>query len=373
MPRAIGFACARRTKHTHRGRSCSYILRHISPRIMTIPRDAAVTGELRFNVYLAACAGPRGRSHPVKAWTEIAQTDVSGLYNITDDPKQADLILFVDLHLNRDWRLTSLRSHELVREFRDKVLVYDERDHPWIAIPGLFCSMPARDFDLERQIACGYYGLTRMNGQPDAEECSSPDLLFSFMGSCSHPCRREVLRLSHPRAHVEDTSGFVFYDCPDPKVYERQRNRYLLSMRRSKFILCPRGNGTGSFRLYETLASGRVPVIISDDWVPPAEVDWSALSLRVPESEIASIPSILEQAERCFPKMSAAAHATYRDRFAPEIIFHRFMQSCRELLSRRAPALGSRRGLRYWRLGAGFAEYRVRVAGGKILRACGLR
>jgi len=342
---------------------------------MTMPRKSVEIGKRPFSVYLAACAAPRDQSPPVLAWKEIAQADVSGLYQITDDPGLADLILFVDLHLNRQWRLRSLRNHPLVLEFRDKVLVYDERDHPWIAIPGLFCSMPATDFDPERQIACGYYGLSRMKGQPDADtgRRSPPDLLFSFMGSCSHPCRREVLRLSHPRAHVEDTSGFVFYDCPDPELYERQRNRYLSTMRRSKFVLCPRGAGTGSVRLFETLASGRVPVIISDDWVAPEEVHWPTLSIRVPESEIASIPLRLEEAESRFPEMSAAALAAYKDQYTPEIIFHRFMQSCRELLSRRAPALGARRGLRYWRIGAAVAEYRVRVAGGKILRACGLR
>ena len=32
-------------------------------------------------------------------------------------------------------------------------------------------------------------------------------------------------------------------------------------MFRSKFFLCPRGTGTSSIRLYETLSAGRVPVI----------------------------------------------------------------------------------------------------------------
>jgi len=328
--------------------------------------------ERQFRVYLAACAAEHDRSPVVQGWKTIAQADTSGLYALTDDPAEADLILFVDLHLNQDWRLMSLRQDELVRQFRQKVLVYDERDHPWIVLPGLFCSMPAADFDGQRQIACGYYGLSLQKGQPDGVPDQSPDLLFSFMGGCSHPCRREVLRLSHPRGLVEDTSGFCFYDCPDLQKYDDRRGRFLSTIKRSKFVLCPRGAGTASVRLFETLACGRVPVIISDDWVAPANVNWPALSIRVAESEIASIPTILEKAEKRFPEMSRAAMAAYEDQYAPGVIFHRMMQSCRQLLSRQATALGSRRGLRYWKIGVGVAEYRCRVLGGKILRACGL-
>lgn len=322
------------------------------------------------HVYLAACAGPRDRSPVVRAWQEAAARDRYGIHRPTDDPEAADLILFVDLHLCADWRLQPLLAHPLLRAHRRKTLVYDERDHPWCAVPGLYCSMPAPTFDARVQRACAYYGALRFEG-PQAE--TAPDLLFSFLGSRSHPMRREVLRLSHPRAVVEDTSGFVFYDRSDPAAYDRQKNHYLKTLLRSKFIVCPRGAGTASIRSFETLAAGRVPVIISDDWVPPAGPDWDACSLRVREAEVATLPARLEAAEADYPRLAAAAHAAHAAWYAQPVIFHRLLESCRALLDARATALPPGRGRRYRQLRWRQARLQTRAFAGKMLRTLKLR
>ncbi|WP_041226050.1 exostosin domain-containing protein [Crinalium epipsammum] len=62
----------------------------------------------------------------------------------------------------------------------------------------------------------------------------------------------------------------------------------------SFFVLCPRGLGCSTYRLFEAMASARCPVIISDDWVPIEEIDWEKCSVIVKESELETIPQILE-------------------------------------------------------------------------------
>ena len=307
----------------------------------------------------------------MRAWRESAARDRYGVHGLTDDPGRADLILFVDLHLNPDWRLRSLWQHPLVRTHRDKTLVYDERDHPWCALPGLYCSMPSAHFDARLQRACAYYGAITFADDPRVE--AAPDLLFSFLGSRSHPIRRRLLSLTHPRAAVEDTSGFLFYDRSNPAAYDRQKAHYLETLLRSKFVLCPRGAGTGSIRLFETLAAGRVPVILSDDWVAPAGPDWTACSLRVPEAEIAAIPARLEAAEAAYPRLAAAARAAHADWYAQSVIFHRLVESCAELLAARATALPNPPGRRYRELRRRQTGYRARALAGKWLRTLKLR
>lgn len=60
------------------------------------------------------------------------------------------------------------------------------------------------------------------------------------------------------------------------------------ALRRCPFSLCPRGAGLGSMRLYESLAWGRIPIVISDGYEMPFgwEVDWDSIVLRVRENEV---------------------------------------------------------------------------------------
>ena len=53
-------------------------------------------------------------------------------------------------------------------------------------------------------------------------------------------------------------------------------------------MLCARGRGNFSYRLYETLCSGRIPVFIDTDCVLPFEdvIDWRSLCVWVPEAEV---------------------------------------------------------------------------------------
>jgi Exostosin family len=67
---------------------------------------------------------------------------------------------------------------------------------------------------------------------------------------------------------------------------------------RSKFVLCPRGVGVSSMRLFESMAMARSPVILSDEWVPLPTIPWEQFSIRVAESDWAKIPEILKNHEQ---------------------------------------------------------------------------
>jgi len=61
---------------------------------------------------------------------------------------------------------------------------------------------------------------------------------------------------------------------------------YYQSIIDSKFVLCPRGGSPSSVRIFETLAAGRIPVIISDDLILPLpDIGWDKFSIRVPEKD----------------------------------------------------------------------------------------
>jgi len=110
----------------------------------------------------------------------------------------------------------------------------------------------------------------------------------SFMGVADRPVRR--------RQMIE-----VFGRCDDLNVqivhrdrfHAPYRNDYRRLMAWTHFVLCPRGIGNYSYRLYETLASGRIPIIHADHPLPDGP-DWDSLVLRVSDEALAD-PKALSQ------------------------------------------------------------------------------
>ncbi len=219
-------------------------------------------------------------------------------HSTVDDPDTADVILFPDCHLlQHDSGLRSFLSSPVAREHPEKLAVYNERDSPWCRLPGLYVSMPAGIFRPQWQIAAAY----NLSGEPSSllEDPQAPpeaDLLFSFVGGLTHRCRKSIFSLESGRSHVERTDGFNFFDASSER-YQDRRRRFLETVFRSKFVLCPRGAGTSSIRLYETLAAGRVPVILSDRWIPPVGPVWESFSIRWPQSSVNALPEMLERME----------------------------------------------------------------------------
>lgn len=283
-------------------------------------------------VFLASSTRIARDNTSIPAFEKLAAQDRFRVHQLTDDATAADVILFVDCHQHHDDLLKALRRHPLVLRYPSKILVYNERDHPWCVFPGIYVSMPASRFDKQRQKAFSYHTVEhRFNLVRD----STPDLLYSFVGARSHKIRERVLSLQNPRGIVEASQVNFFDSAPSSENLEqqqRQKMRFVELFRRSKFVLCPRGMGTASFRLFEAMESGRVPVIISDEWMAPRGPDWESFSLRVLESQVENIPTLLQSCEARYPEMALRARQAYEDWFAPDVVFHRLIENCAELL-----------------------------------------
>ena len=66
------------------------------------------------------------------------------------------------------------------------------------------------------------------------------------------------------------------------------RQEYIDHLMRNDYILCPRGGGNYSHRVYETMAAGRIPVLIDTDLVMPFPdvIPWQEISVWVPLADI---------------------------------------------------------------------------------------
>jgi hypothetical protein len=70
-------------------------------------------------------------------------------------------------------------------------------------------------------------------------------------------------------------------------------DEYSSHLQRNTYIVCPRGTENYSFRIYEALSSGRIPVIIDTDIVLPEQIDWQSLAIVVPYDSLERIYDII--------------------------------------------------------------------------------
>jgi hypothetical protein len=298
---------------------------------------------------------------PAAAFETLARSGER--HELVESAAEADVVLFTQCHLlPEDWRLRTIRAHPDARRFLDKVMVYDERDRPWCAFPGVYVSMPARYFHPAAQRAWGYYRV------PEVAEVE-PDLLFSFIGSPSARCREPLYHLRHADAVVERVDGFTFYDASST-AFEARRARFREVLSRSRFVLCPRGRGTSSIRLYETLAAGRVPVVIADQWVEPLGLDWQAFSVRWPEGDVKGLVDHLTNLDRDWETMAASGRAAYERHFAPAVAWDRICDSLADIRTDEpAASRASGRRNRGW-AAAGFdaSRWRLRASAVRAVR-----
>lgn len=280
----------------------------------------------------------------------LAGVDRVGRHQITDEPESADIILFVENAEFDDYFYDRLLSDPLIEKYPGKCFIYNEVDYPWTVLPGLYSSMPRRGFDRDYHRVFTYLFtanpyIARFKDRASTE----PRWLYSFQGAANHQVRRRIYRLSDSRAHIEDTGAFSIWQSAEEEVRERQRS-YAATLYDSKYVLCPRGTGTSSYRLYETIQAGRVPVVISDQWVQPASSQWDFV-LRVRENQVARLPELMRAHESEWTDRARQASRLWEDQLAHDVAFDRAIEELAALKARRDGRLPpSRRDLYYYRV-----------------------
>lgn len=274
---------------------------------------------------------------------ESAALDVFRRHSLVDDPSDADLILFVETSIHGGKYFELVRSHQVYRRNVERSYVYCATDKIVPLVPGVFVSLEER-WNWPSWVRPGHYVSVKLrDGAHDILVPREPDFLFSFVGSSrTHPVRREVLKLQHPEAELLDTSKRTSSQVTEPDDSARWQ-AFAAGIQNSAFVLCPRGGGTATFRLFETMMLGRVPVIISDQWVPPTGPAWDRCSIRIPEHQVRAIPSLLDQHREQAANMGSAARQAWLEWFSPEVSFHRIIESCLALRESRSRRRGIRR------------------------------
>lgn len=113
------------------------------------------------------------------------------------------------------------------------------------------------------------------------------DTKVSFMGKLNGANDRTGVR-SKMYEVLKNEKGYYF-------GYGDIKN-FVDTTSRSVFTLCPRGYGRTSYRLYEAIALGSIPIYIWDDieWLPYKDkLNWEDFSISINIKDIKKLPSII--------------------------------------------------------------------------------
>ncbi len=301
--------------------------------------------------------GDAGFCADLQAMRALARRDTFGHWRLGDDPAAADLVLFVESARDggpAGLRFEGVRRDPLYRRFRAKAFLYSALDWPVAFVPGVFPSIERGRCWRSRARSGAYLGI---ENEHVARQCmrddgAAPRLLASFLGCTSRArVRHRLLALHDPAFHVQDnTAAFLgAIQAGRTDDVERMKREFAALSAASRFILCPRGRGVSSIRLFEAMQLGRVPVVLADGWVPPDGPDWSSFLVRVRERDVAALPALLRALDPSAAARGRAARRAWEQWFAPEVLFHRICSACHEMLGPRVP-LWATQGLCYLQL-----------------------
>ena len=149
-------------------------------------------------------------------------------------------------------------------------------------------------------------------------------IFASFVGSSTHKVRVDM----YDHFHMVD--GYqIHMDEWSVNIPDSAMNLFIETACSSKFSLAPRGNGKGSFRLYEIMQLNSVPVVISDDHYLPwnDELNWNEFSVLINEDQIPHMDEILKTIDDVkYQKMLETGKKVYEEYFTLEGMYNNILK-----------------------------------------------
>jgi hypothetical protein len=255
--------------------------------------------------------------------------------SLVDSRSAADMIIYLQPARPDPDAPEPMRKFRLGERLR--MFVYAQKTDPFPWAPGVYTGVTTRW--ASRGTVGGFYVAHHHRDGGLAEDIEDararePDLLWSFRGTLeTHPVRARLPELDDERGLVENTQEWNdtirwSWDSNQKKDGRLAFERYAASLGRSMFVLCPRGRSPSSIRVFEALQAGRCPVIISDDWLPPAYVDWDSCAIRLPQARSHEVPKLLRSREGEASELGRRAREVWERHFAPERQLETLISAC---------------------------------------------
>lgn len=258
-------------------------------------------------------------------FSELSDKNASLLYIIKDalssyknveevfDPQEADAILiqendsFKNFHYIKD-----LLADPIISKYPEKIFTINTDDSATGLLRGLYTCLP------RSRVIDGIYTVVPYAQFPNdlvftvKLEKVEPRFLAVWRGNIkSNSLRSKMITSlgSKERCRMELTNSWM-------KFEKEEKEKYIDLIRKSKFSICPAGWAPATYRIYESMALGRCPVILSDDFVPPNGPDWHEFALFFPENKLDDLHSFLLRHEHLAETLGKKAFEAWHEYFS---------------------------------------------------------
>lgn len=118
---------------------------------------------------------------------------------------------------------------------------------------------------------------------------------FGFIGAVTHSGRRVLRDLKLDSYLLEEAPNSI-YKMPDKADVRKEIVRYLKRVAECSYIISPRGIGSSSFRTYEAMSVGSIPLVMGMVEYPfENEINWDDMCIR--GGELSELDQLLEKAQ----------------------------------------------------------------------------
>lgn len=209
-------------------------------------------------------------------------SEISKIVRYVDNAQDSDIIVYpnkLDLNIKKYIDIAGNTSKKLICFYND------DNDRP-SCLPDSVDVYRTSFYHSARREAeyslpawsCDFAKLTELNYRIKE---SQP--VVGFCGAITHKCRQQAIELLNQNNQIiknfKIRNSFWGGDIHNISI----RNDYVDHMIKSDFILCCRGAGNFSYRLYECMSLGKIPIIVNTDIVLPCDdvIIWKDIVIWV--------------------------------------------------------------------------------------------
>lgn len=236
--------------------------------------------------------------------------------------EEADALVLHEMFSFKEQRyIRQLYADPIVRKYGHKLYTINFDDCATGLLKGLYTSLPWERFDPQLHATIPYFRYHNplvFQANPEKE----PTFLGGWRGNeGSHVVRKKMLEVGcgDARFWLESTASWYNHG-------EDERARFVEMILASQFSLCPSGIAPTSFRIFESMALGRAPVIIADQFVFPAGLNWDAFSIKIREKDVDQLGRLLEARSSEWKTLGNAAKAAWDSHFAREKVARYYLE-----------------------------------------------